>query len=290
MKISGEKMKRKAPVLLLVSTLLFACSEGPYSGFSEIDYHLFYKLRAYDDSGKVLAEKDHVWYTMKVFAPTDSLLFNSGRIFPAGMECRAESLCHSFFSIKPTLGKWASGDSMTLIIDNYELVTHPGFLKYRSEGPLRVELKILKALSPEQFEDYVRMMQETGDIQEGLIIAEFIKKQKEGFERTGSGIYFHEISPGSGDPPSRGKNVKISYSGSFLGGEAFDVGTMEFKLGQEMQILRGLELAIYRMKPGGKAKIIIPSYLAYGERGSSTGTVPPFTPVVYQVHLIEIIE
>jgi FKBP-type peptidyl-prolyl cis-trans isomerase FkpA len=44
------------------------------------------------------------------------------------------------------------------------------------------------------------------------------------------------------------------------------------------------------MKPGGKAKIIIPSYLAYGERGSSTGTVPPFTPVVYQVHLIEIIE
>ena len=42
------------------------------------------------------------------------------------------------------------------------------------------------------------------------------------------------------------------------------------------------------MKEGDKTKIIIPSQLAFGEYGSSTGLIPPFTTVIYNLEIIKV--
>ena len=42
------------------------------------------------------------------------------------------------------------------------------------------------------------------------------------------------------------------------------------------------------MREGEKAKIIIPSQLAFGENGSSTGIVPPYTSVIYEVTMLKV--
>jgi hypothetical protein len=36
--------------------------------------------------------------------------------------------------------------------------------------------------------------------------------------------------------------------------------------------------------------VIIPSYLAFGSSGSSSGIVPPYTPVLYRMRIIEVIK
>jgi FKBP-type peptidyl-prolyl cis-trans isomerase len=42
------------------------------------------------------------------------------------------------------------------------------------------------------------------------------------------------------------------------------------------------------MREGGKAKLIIPSYLAFGKKGGETGILPPHTFVYYEVEVLEV--
>jgi peptidylprolyl isomerase len=42
------------------------------------------------------------------------------------------------------------------------------------------------------------------------------------------------------------------------------------------------------MNEGEKAKFIIPSQLTYGKKGSSTGIVPPYTTVIYEIELVKL--
>ena len=43
------------------------------------------------------------------------------------------------------------------------------------------------------------------------------------------------------------------------------------------------------MRVGGKAQLVIPSHLAYGDRGAG-GMIQPFTPLTFDVELIEVEE
>ena len=62
----------------------------------------------------------------------------------------------------------------------------------------------------------------------------------------------------------------------------------QFRCGDTAQTIEGLEIALKMMRVGEKAKIIIPSQLAFGNNGSSTGIVPPYTTVVYEVTLLKV--
>ena len=53
-------------------------------------------------------------------------------------------------------------------------------------------------------------------------------------------------------------------------------------------MIEGLEKVLKVLKNGEKAKIIIPSQFAFGETGSSTGIVPPYSTVIYNLEIINI--
>ena len=67
-----------------------------------------------------------------------------------------------------------------------------------------------------------------------------------------------------------------------------DAPPFSFVWGEDGQMIPGIINALSHMKAGGKAKIILPSPLAFGANGSSTGIVPPHTPVIYEVELISV--
>lgn len=87
-----------------------------------------------------------------------------------------------------------------------------------------------------------------------------------------------------------GDVVVINYEGSFLNGRFLEKSPdhFEFLYGTPDQLLKGLNYVIPRLKIGQNAKIVLPSRLAFGESGSANGTVPPFTPLVYNIKLIDI--
>jgi FKBP-type peptidyl-prolyl cis-trans isomerase len=90
-----------------------------------------------------------------------------------------------------------------------------------------------------------------------------------------------------------GDTVLIHYEGYFLNGNFFDSThqrnePLQFVYGQQWQVIGGLEKAIGKMHEGDKALVIIPSEQAFGADGSVEGIVPPFTPVVFEVELINV--
>jgi FKBP-type peptidyl-prolyl cis-trans isomerase len=82
----------------------------------------------------------------------------------------------------------------------------------------------------------------------------------------------------------------ITYEGYFLNGRFLEKSPerFEYTSGVPDQILKGLNYVIQKLKKGENAKIILPSALAFGENGSSNGTVPPFTPLLYNIKLIDV--
>jgi FKBP-type peptidyl-prolyl cis-trans isomerase len=85
----------------------------------------------------------------------------------------------------------------------------------------------------------------------------------------------------------------IHYEGYFLNGKFFDSThrrnePLQFVYGHQWQVIGGMEKAIGKMHQGDKALVIIPSELAFGADGSVGGIVPPFTPVVFEIELINV--
>ncbi len=109
---------------------------------------------------------------------------------------------------------------------------------------------------------------------------------------TASGLYYIETVEGNGEQAKANDIVSVHYTGKFLNGKTFDSSydrnqPIEFTLGIG-EVIKGWDEGIALMKEGGEATLIIPSNLAYGAYGTSDGSIPPYSTLVFDVKLIEI--
>jgi FKBP-type peptidyl-prolyl cis-trans isomerase len=106
------------------------------------------------------------------------------------------------------------------------------------------------------------------------------------------GIYMEQLSKGKGESIKSGDVITIAYKGYFINRLEFDQisgsTAFTFTYGTPGQVIKGLDIAINGMKKGEKSKIIIPSQLAFGEEGSTTRVVPPFTSVIYELEIVNV--
>ena len=109
--------------------------------------------------------------------------------------------------------------------------------------------------------------------------------------KTQSGLEYIEVEAGIGAQAEAGKVVSVHYTGKFQDGKVFDSSVtrgdpITFPLGKG-NVIKGWDEGIALMKVGGKAQLIIPPNLAYGENGSS-GVIPPNATLVFDVELVSI--
>jgi peptidylprolyl isomerase len=108
--------------------------------------------------------------------------------------------------------------------------------------------------------------------------------------KTASGLEYIEVEPGTGPQAEAGKTVSVHYTGKFQDGKVFDSsvsrGPITFALGQG-RVIKGWDEGISLMKVGGKAQLIVPPNLAYGERGAG-GVIPPNSTLVFDVELVDV--
>ena len=108
--------------------------------------------------------------------------------------------------------------------------------------------------------------------------------------KTASGLEYIEIEAGSGTQAEAGKTVSVHYTGKFQDGKVFDSSIsrgepITFQLGKG-NVIKGWDEGIALMKVGGKAQLIIPPELGYGERGAG-GVIPPKATLVFDVELVD---
>jgi FKBP-type peptidyl-prolyl cis-trans isomerase len=86
-----------------------------------------------------------------------------------------------------------------------------------------------------------------------------------------------------------GKTVSVHYTGYLENGTVFDSSIsrgepISFPLGQG-RVIRGWDEGIALLKVGEKARLLIPSALAYGDRGAG-GLIPPGADLIFDVELV----
>ena len=123
---------------------------------------------------------------------------------------------------------------------------------------------------------------------EGIKYADSMGK-KEGAEKTPSGLILISEEDGTGASPSSTDTVKVHYHGTLRDGTVFDSSLergepVEFALNR---VIPCWTEGVAKMKAGGKATLICPPEIAYGDRGA-----PPMIPggatLTFVVDLIEV--
>ena len=109
--------------------------------------------------------------------------------------------------------------------------------------------------------------------------------------KTASGLEYIEIEAGTGAQAEAGKTVSVHYTGKFQDGKVFDSSVsrgepITFPLGAG-RVIKGWDEGIALMKEGGKAQLVIPPDLAYGERGAG-GVIPPNATLLFDVELVSV--
>ena len=104
-----------------------------------------------------------------------------------------------------------------------------------------------------------------------------------------SGLYYQIITSGTGTTTPIGNSlIEVSYKGTLLNGNTFDSTaagkTATFPL---YNLIAGWQIAIPKIKTGGRIKMLVPSALAYGCQGAGS-TIAPNTPIYFDVTLVSV--
>ena len=112
--------------------------------------------------------------------------------------------------------------------------------------------------------------------------------KEKGAVRTESGLIYTSLTEGTGQQPSATDIVKVNYRGTLPDGTEFD---SSYKRNEPAQfplngVIKCWTEGVQKMKVGGKAKLVCPSDLAYGDRG--TPGIPGGSALVFEVELLEV--
>ncbi|WP_326539590.1 FKBP-type peptidyl-prolyl cis-trans isomerase [Pseudorhodoferax sp.] len=107
---------------------------------------------------------------------------------------------------------------------------------------------------------------------------------------TPSGLVFRSLKDGSGPSPGAADTVRVHYRGTFPDGREFD---SSHKRGQPIEfplnrVIPCWTEGVQKIKVGGKAKLTCPAAIAYGERGTPGGPIPPNATLQFEVELLGI--
>ncbi len=112
--------------------------------------------------------------------------------------------------------------------------------------------------------------------------------REKGAVKTASGLVYVPLVEGRGASPSAADVVRVHYEGKLTDGRIFDSSlrrqAAEFPLNAVIPCwTEGLQ----KMKVGGKAKLVCPSDIAYGDRGQPP-KIPGGATLVFEVELLSI--
>ncbi len=297
----------------LVIISLWGC-QSAQGDFEETPGGLLYKFHHQNKVGMGVLQGDMVTADV-VFRTDDTIFFVSSRdlTVPYQFEILEPKFPGDIYEAFLLL---AVGDSATFILDgdslfvlDFEIQELPIFINENTD--VFMDIKLLDVMPRDEFakekESYKgrvdRVLSEMKE-KEMTDIQAYLEQNNIDVTPTESGLYFVELEKGGGPSVEAGKSIKVDYSAMFITGEIFETSIQDiamknnifdsanryqpfhYQQGDSLTIA-GWDEGLSYMKQGGRALLIIPSSLAYGEEGVE-GFIPPYTPFIYEVKIIEV--
>ena len=222
----------------------------------------------------------------------------------SGPACKAEAQQGTAASPAPAAGSLATEEDKTLYalglvlgrnVTDFALtpreleIVRRGFADAAGGGKQDVDIQVYGP----KVRDLAMAKQKARAEAQGAAGAAFLETaaKEPGAVKTPSGMVYVERQKGSGPNPKPTDTVKVHYKGTLIDGKTFD---SSYDRGQPAQFpLNGVipcwTEAVQTMKVGGKARIVCPSELAYGERGSPPQMRGGAT-LVFDIELLEIVK
>lgn len=299
-------MKKAIYVLGLAALSLAACQR-----FEEGEGGMQYKI-VEDKGSEKLKEGDFVSFGAEIKTEEDSVVLNTAEAGqPSYMQVQAPMYAGDLMTAFMKMG---NGDSAVFKMNIDSLKKLGMQIPENTKGThmvyaIRVNHVIPKgdltdSVWQEQVEKYIASEEEKAKNAEGGKIAKYIESNKLKTQKTASGLQYVFETEGKGPVARPGDTVEVNYTGRFLNGKVFDTSIKEIaqKEGHYMEqrpyepiklpvgqgnVISGWDEALTTFPEGSKLKMVLPSKLAYGERGSMG--IPPYTPLVFEIDILDVI-
>lgn len=302
-------MKKQLMFLALAAIGLASCN----GGYNKLGAGIIYKI-VDDKSGPSIKEGDFIAFNLTIKTDADSLLQTTyGKGFPqqAGMP----KVVPGKPNLMDVFSFLSEGDSVTIkqeIDSTFKGRQKPPFLKgkYLVYG-VKIEKVFAKGnLTDEVFrgriQAYTKSIVDAIKTKEPIDIKKYIADNKLKVITTPSGLNYIITKQGQGPLPMAGDTAVVHYTVKNLAGKVFETSVKDIAIKNKMPIdprnpykplrfplgVQGMIAAWNEAFPlfnkGTQATLVVPSSLAYGEQGSRE--IGPFTPLVFDVELVDIIK
>lgn len=204
------------------------------------------------------------------------------------------------------LPKMGVGDSASFIVpvDSLDKKLTANMPILKDGGNLKWEIKVAEVMSKAdyhkkqeeaktQIEGFIMTLKDKNPEQaakDSALIEDYLKKNNLTAQRLPSGLYYIITKEGSGETPLPYQIVSVDYKGYLMDGTVFD---NSFERGQPIsfplgvgQVIPGWDQGLMLFKPGTEGKLLIPSYLGYGERANEK--IPANAVLIFDIHLVDV--
>lgn len=276
-------------LLSFLFALMSACvQQDEYEMINGIKSHYFIK----NENAQPIQVGNVLVMNLRYTTMNDSVIFDSKEI--PNFKMRLSHSSANIPTIDDALAMMHVGDSALFLVsaESFYVTTKRGSLPtcFNQDDVLKFYIKIKDVLTLSDYQKSIDNKNHSSFEMEESLLKRYLLHANINTKPMASGLYFIEEKKGAGNNPEPSDMVTIEYSGTFIDGKLFDTTykkgkpfTFKFGIGN---VIPGLDEGIAKMKKGGKAKIIIPSNLAYGSKGS--GPIPPNTTLIFDVELIDI--
>jgi FKBP-type peptidyl-prolyl cis-trans isomerase FkpA len=302
-------MKKTLMFLALASVGLASCN----GGFKKDDGGLLYNIYV-DKGGPKIQTGDFVSVNLIAKRDDDSVLFST---YEQGHPVETLVPKPQFKGdIFTGLEKLAEGDSATIKIAADSMFKKgqpkpPGFKGKYLVYTIKVNKVIAKGtLSDQVFQteitDYIKSQSLVFKNREPGLIKNYIADNKLAVKQTPDSLYYVITQQGTGPNAVVGDTAVVNYTGKLLNGKVFDTSVKDeavkgkmpadpmrqykpihIPVGQK-RVIPGWDEGLQLLNKGSKAIFIVPSSLAYGERGISI--IGPYTPIAFEIEMVDIIK
>ena len=264
--------------------ILFGCERNPHPGYSSSGQEgLYYKVLSYEE-GQIAPNQGDVLEFRMARVEYDSLVWQDSKLQALRIDTLNQGL-------RALLSRFHVGDSLSILmypeVYNQEFAAYPFPQDRISDMRLSIKGHISEA-------KWLRMLEldqmNQSDREQGILEDYLADRADSSLFVFENGMWVNELTPGLGGSYLPGEELLVMYKATLLDGTIIDDRStpekaLSYTLGMQEQLIQGLVTAIKYMERGQELELILPSDMAFGEKGSAGDIVPPWTSVRYELYV-----